>query len=309
MCAFMNSPDEKSRTQPGPILTRRDMRYWLMKPAPALRTRVYCYYLAHPVPAADWNPAAAYKEEELLIPDGHSEIVLNLGGAFERRLAGDTAPGLVMRQSYVIGGRSRSVLTRDLGRVMVAGVKLDPRLLHGLIRAPLGEFSDGTLGLAELGNLAIADLEHAVAEVSHSAARVAAVLDQFFLNVLATAPPANPRVDALVRHIHDSRGELSVLQWIRGHRFDHRNIERRFHAAMGMTPKRYARVIRFKHHYHMLVNGKSAAQLLDGFHDRSHFNKEFKSFVGAPPTARIAASLEHGTSISEALLASELAAA
>jgi AraC-like DNA-binding protein len=285
------------------------MRYWLMKPDPRLRSRVYCYYLAHPAPLSEWDPAAAYKDEELLIPDGHSEIVFNLGGAFERRVAHGAARASVMNESYVIGGRSQSVLTRDLGRVTVAGVKLDPRLLHALIRAPLGDFGEDTVSLSALGDRSLIDLEHAVAQEGDSAIRLAAVLDQFFLRALAHGPPSSARVDALVRDIHAHRGRLSILDWIRGHRFDHRNVERRFSAAMGMTPKRYARVIRFKHHYHMLVNGRSSADFLDGFHDRSHFNREFRSFMGAPPTARINASLPAGTSISDALLDSELAVA
>jgi len=212
------------RTRP-PTLTCREMRYWLMKPDPRLRSRVYCYYLAHPVPVGEWDAAAAYKAEELLIPDGHSEIVFNLGGAFERRVAQGATPASVMRESYVIGGRSQSVLTRDLNRVTVAGVKLDPRLLHALIRAPLGDFGEDTVSLSDLGNRALMDLEQAVAQESNCASRLATVLDQFFLRSLADVSPSSARIDALVREIHAHRDMLSILEWIRGHGFDPRNIK------------------------------------------------------------------------------------
>lgn len=294
------------RTTPTPTLTRREMRYWLMKPDPRLRSRVFCYYLAHPVALADWDPAAAYKEEELLIPDGHAEIVFHLGGAFERRGVGEAA-GRIMRRSYVIGGRSHSVLTRDLDRVTVAGVKLDPRLLHGLAGVPLGEFGDDTLDLTELQRPSLLALEQAIAESAHCPARVATVLDQFFLRSMPATASVSSRIEALVREIHAHRGTLSILDWVRSHRFDPRNIERRFSDAMGMTPKRYARVIRFKHLYHALVSGKPSADYLDGFHDRSHFIREFRSFVGAAPTARVNAALAQGTSISDTLLHSEFA--
>jgi AraC-like DNA-binding protein len=277
-----------------------------MRPDFRLYPRVHFYYLAHPVAAADWDARAAYRAEELMIPDGHSEIVFHLGGAFERRRA-DESSRTIMRQSYLIGGRSRSVVTRDLDRVTVAGVKLDPRLLHGLVRTPLGEFSDDTLPLADLRDAALSRVEHEIAGVAHCAARVAAVLDRFFLSALADLPPAITRIDALVRDIHAHRGSLSLLDWARRHRYDPRNIERRFSDSMGMTPKRFARVIRFKHSYHSLVSGKSSAEFLDGFHDRSHFNREFRSFVGAPPTARTNATLALGTSISDTLLHTELA--
>ncbi len=294
------------RNTPPPTLTRREMRYWVMKPDPRLRSRVFCYYLAHPVAQTEWDPAAAYKDEEQLIPDGHSELVFHLGGAFERRAVGDET-GHVMRRSYVIGGRSKSVLTRDLERVTVAGVKLDPRLLHRLIGAPLSEFGDGTVDLADLKRASLTQLEQAIADAAHCASRVSAVLDQFFLRAIGAASRGSARVDALVHDIHAHRGSLSILDWVRSHRFDPRNIERRFSEAMGMNPKRYARVIRFKHLYHALVSGKPSADYLDGFHDRSHFNREFRSFVGAAPSARVNAALAQGTSISDTLLSSELA--
>ncbi len=292
-----------------PTLIRSDMRYWVMKPDPRLRRHVHCYFLAQPV-SSPCSDAAAYRDEELLMPDGHSEMVFNLGGAYERRASGSSARA-IMRASYLIGGRSHSVLTRDLEPVTVAGVKLDPRCLHSLIRTPLTEFRDTTLLLSDLNHRALLDLEDAVAGVAHCARQVATVLDRFFLQVLPYAPRMNERIDALLSQIKANRGALSIMEWIREHRVDPRYIERTFSAMMGMAPKRYARVIRFKHTYYELVTGKVGAEAvhLDAYYDRSHFNKEFKSFVGASPRARMNAALPQGTSISDVLLESELASA
>jgi AraC-like DNA-binding protein len=292
-----------------PALVSRDMRYWVMKPDARLRRHVYCYFLAHPM-TSPCGGGVAYKKEELLIPDGHSEIVFNVAGAYERGASG--SPGrAIMRHSYLIGGRSHSVLTRDLEPVTVAGVKLDPRCLHRLIGSPLTEFSDTTLSFRDLNHRALLDLEDAVASVAHCPRLVAGVLDEFFLQLLPHMPRVNGRIDALVRHIQSSRGTLSIMQWARDHRIDPRYIERTFSAMIGMTPKRYARVIRFKHAYHELVTGNvpTDAVHLDGYYDRSHFNKEFKSFIGATPTARMTAALSQATSISDVLLESELASA
>lgn len=303
----MISTPHRTSTTMRPTLVSRDMRYWLMKPDVRLRRYVYCYFLAQPSSAPDRDDAA-YKKDELLIPDGHSEIVFSIAGAYERGASG-SSDRATMRHSYLIGGRSHSVLTRDLEPVTVAGVKLDPRCLHELISTPLTEFSDMTLSLRDLNQRSLLDLEDAVASVGHCPSLVASVLDGFFLQALPCLPRVNLRIDALLRHIHSSRGALSIMEWIRKHRIDPRYIERTFSSMMGMTPKRYARVIRFKHTYHELVTGKVPAEAvhLDGYYDRSHFNKEFRSFIGATPTARMAATLSQGTSISDVLLDSELA--
>jgi AraC-like DNA-binding protein len=300
-----------------PTLVTPDMRYWRIAPDPRLRSHVLCYYLARPSEGSRQVGAEPPREEELLLPDGHSEVVFGLGGAFERWQLGQTTRS-IMRRSYLIGGRSFSVLTRDLGPVAVAGIKLDPRALRQLIRLPLGELKDTTLTLQELGQRGLLGLEDAVANAP-SAPEVAAVFDRYLLRALSDVPPAEAAVEQLLQQIRRSRGALSIMEWVRKRGVDARHLERRFADGVGMTPKRYARIVRFKHGYHALLaaaaapptsrRAVAAARLhLDGFYDQSHFNKEFRAFIGGSPSAHLSAALLQTTSISDHLLAGELAA-
>jgi AraC-like DNA-binding protein len=299
-----------------PTLTTPAMRYWRMAPHPRLRSHVLCYFLAWPSQQAP-AVAAPLHGEELLLPDGHSEIVFCLDGAFERWRLGHSVPRCTMRHSCVIGSRSHSVLTRDLGPVAVAGVKLDPRALRWLLGMPLAELGDATAPLRDVAARGLIDLEDAVAN-ARSAGVVAAVLDRYLLGALGDLPPSEASVDQLLRSIRASRGTLSIMQWARQRRADARHLERRFAATIGMTPKRYARIVRFQHGYHALLSTTAeppvsrrtvtaARPHLDGFYDQSHFNKEFRAFMGAAPTLRLNAALRQATSISDHLLAGELA--
>ena len=76
---------------------------------------------------------------QLLIPDGHSEIVFRFAGSFTRWSIDTPDKRAQMAASYVIGGRSKSVFTRSTGGLRLAGVKLDPRALRALIGMPLSE--------------------------------------------------------------------------------------------------------------------------------------------------------------------------
>jgi AraC-like DNA-binding protein len=313
-----------------PTLTTPTMHYWRMAPDQRLRPHVLCYFLALPTPdvlhaAPGGAREGAPQENELLLPDGHSEIVFQLGGAFERWPLGEAVRRQVMQRSYVIGSRSHTVLTRDLGPVTVAGIKLDPRALRRLLGIPLTELRESTVTLDELGQRGLSDLEDTlvrcvfrdVSDRNVSACSVAAVLDRYLLRALGNDPPTDAAVEQLVRRIRSSRGALSIMDWARDRRVDARHLERRFTDSIGMTPKRYARVVRFKHCYHALLAGAAdlaASRLplatphghLDGFYDQSHFNKEFRAFIGAPPTARLKATLREATNISDHLLAGEL---
>lgn len=301
-----------------PTLICPTMRYWRMAPDPRLSPLVLCYYLARPVAGqrldATASPAVVEPghEEELLMPDGHSEIVFNLGGSYERWHVARPQRRTIMSRSYVIGGRSRTVVTRDIAPVTVAGVKLDPRALKRLIGIPLDEFRDSTLSLQDIGAADLLELEDAIANAGLTAqaavAQVAAVLDRYLLAALRDMPPLDRPVDHLIARIRAQRGDVSIIEHIRALGLDVRNFERRFREFVGMPPKSYARIVRFKHSYHLLVSsGRTRPGLhLGPYCDQSHFNKEFRAFVGAAPSARLKATLEQGTSISDHLLAAEL---
>ena len=288
-----------------PTLVRPDMRYWRIDPDPRLRPDIVCYFVALPA-------IGARKPErplELLLPDGFSEIVFSLTAAFERWPVGEPRTRSIMRSSYIVGGRSHSVLTRNLGALTIIGVKLEARVLRKLVDAPLSDFKDEALSLAELNERALLDLEDTLAE-ARSIEKIATLLNEFFLARPALFEGGDPLVNELLAHIRAQRGSLPVMRWIRERRADVRCAERRFCAWTGMTPKRYARVVRFKHSYRRLMRGESrrgAVGLhLENYYDQSHFYRDFKYFMGTAPSARLQRAMEYGIDISDHLIQGEL---
>ena len=291
-----------------PTLLIGDMRYWRMQPDARLRPWIHCYFLVEPGPEENRRTSYLSEALELLIPDGHSEIIFNFGGAYERWHVNDSGRASVMHSSYVIGGRSQSVLTRNVEKVRLAGVKLDPRALQALLSVPLDKFADSTLTLADLNDRSLLELEDSLA-AANSAAIVKNKLDLYFLRVLGKPSSTHNAVVHLMHDIHRTRGALPIMQWARTHKLDSRTLERNFSASLGMTPKRYARVIRFKHSYHHLISARhvgAAGAHLDGFYDQSHFNREFRYFTGTAPNAKLTGKMSSGTSISDHLLEGEL---
>ncbi|HKE96116.1 MAG TPA: helix-turn-helix domain-containing protein [Povalibacter sp.] len=288
-----------------PTLVSSDMRYWRIRPDARLIPWLHCYYIVEDIGSDSGIPARNAPSEELLLPDGHSEIVFSFGAGFERWAVGAADRSAVMQPSYLIGGRSHSVLTRNLGPLSLVGVKLDSRALRTLIATPLAEFRDSTLTLRDLNDRALLELEDALAQLT-CADRIAQLLDRFFLRALLSIPSAASATDALLQKIRRERGLLSIMDWIRDHRIDSRNLERQFCAWTGMTPKRFARVIRFKHSYHRLIVGPPAtATHLDGYYDQSHFNREFRYFTGAAPGMRLTGAMQPCTTVTDHLIDSE----
>ena len=67
-----------------------------------------------------------------------------------------------------------------------------------------------------------------------------------------------------------------------------RTLERRFLDSVGISPKRFARVIRFKATLKHLKQDRSAIKrqgYLDfGYYDQNHFIKDFRHFMGGTPS-------------------------
>jgi len=293
-----------------PTLVTADMCYWRISPDPRLGEHVLCYWMVEDAPDRSPGPRFAHGED-LLLPDGHSEIVFNRGSeSFERWQLGARANSEHMRGSYVIGGRSHSVGTHTSTPLRLAGVKLDSRFLREIIGVPLHEFRDSTLSLRDLGHAGLVELEERIATASGPTA-MAALLDGFLLGVLRRARRQVSAADALLRRIQRDRGSTPIMRWARNACVDARSLERTFCAATGMTPKQYARIIRFKRAYHCLLEPvrRPLATALEGFYDQSHFNREFRFFTGVAPGTKLAGSMSQTTDVTDHLLQAELAAA
>lgn len=282
-----------------PTLINATLKYWLWQPAPALRNLVSCYFVVD----AGENP---YDVHELLLPDGYSEIVFALEAGFDRWVVGEPERCAAMRRSYLIGGRSTSVVTGGARRLKLVGIKLDPRFLRSLIEVPLGEFADATLELRDLNARPLLDLEDAVASC-RSVEAVAATLDRYFLRELSRMPTREAAVDRAVRRIHEQRGVGSVAAWAREANVPERTFERKFTAALGILPKKYARIVRFRHAYRRLIESQSIGApredgWLDGYYDQAHFIKEFRYFTGTSPTMLLGARAPSSRVVNDHLL-------
>jgi AraC-like DNA-binding protein len=280
------------------------MGYWRLAPDARLREVVACYWLVEGR-AIRASLRALEPEVDLLIPDGMSEIVFNRGrNGFDRWELGEPCARRFMGHSYVIGGRSHSVNASGRGPLHLAGVKLDSRFLRSIIRMPLSEFRDDTLSLADLGDAQLLALEDAIAS-ARCVEAIVGLLDNFLLAAMRDTQRGRTAVDALVERIRHDHGATPILSWARSNGVDPRSLERGFCASTGLTPKQYARVVRFKRHYQALISEGVKQPIsagLEGFYDQSHFNREFRYFTGVAPGIKLAGRMAQGMKVADHLV-------
>jgi AraC-like DNA-binding protein len=289
-----------------PTMARDRMRYWRLTPDARLAPWILCYWYVEPDPHTVSPDADALDRHQLLIPDGHSEIVFRLEGGFTRWRLDAPEQRAQMRASYVIGGRSHSVLTHTTGGLRLAGVKLDPRALRALLKMPLTEFRDSTVACADLECATLMDLEDEVANLA-SVDQMAKVFDRYFMRRMPDGVEDEPSVAQLLERIRVTHGAQSIMDWASDHAVDPRTLERRFVARMGMTPKQYARIARFKNAYRWLGSQRPGERCsyLESYYDESHFNREFRHFLGMSPTKLLSQAAHFRTTVADHLLAAE----
>ena len=291
-----------------PTLVRDEMKYWLLRPHVGLQELVHAYFIVE----AGRRPA---QKRELHLPDGYSELVFSFGAGFERAPLADARADSRMARSYVIAARSHSIVTTDRGDVRVIGVKLEPRMLRTMLGVPFTELRDSTVEVRELNLPSLCDLEDALA-ACESACEIVAMLDRFFL-ALRAETIAKDCVDRFVDRIRSQRGALRISDCVRDSGMDERTFERSFLSRMGMTPKRYARIMRFKHAYRALLSRTeqsdrtraNPAGYLDGYYDQSHFHKDFRFFTGTSPAAALASRSPTSMAVTTHLLQGDLSLA
>jgi transcriptional regulator GlxA family with amidase domain len=75
-----------------------------------------------------------------------------------------------------------------------------------------------------------------------------------------------------------------------------RQLERRFERWLGMTPKQFFDLTRFRHAHSLIEHAPSRRSLAElaldaGYCDQAHLNRHFKRFTGKPPTRLILSDL------------------
>ncbi|MCG8326503.1 MAG: helix-turn-helix domain-containing protein [Chitinophagales bacterium] len=175
---------------------------------------------------------------------------------------------------------------RFKGGIIIFHVRFKANGVYPLTKIPLEFLTNNSISLNDLLNERMDLLHERLAEKTSSTERIKA-LEIYLLNAYQDAQ-LHHRLDYGLGLIHQSRGLLSVKQLTSKLNTNYKSLNRWFLKHVGLSPKRYIQIIRFKHILTELEQGQEPNWLqlaVDyGFHDQAHFIKEFKQFSGNSPS-------------------------
>lgn len=134
----------------------------------------------------------------------------------------------------------------------------------------------------------ISEVWHRLAEVEQFSQRIA-IIEEFLSRYSASARPS---VSALTTYISTFRGEIRVEEVAHNVGMSARQIERKFRAQVGLSPKVYARIERFESAIRIKAaaperSWTAVAQEL-GYYDQMHMVHDFHELSSESPTTTLA---------------------
>jgi AraC-like DNA-binding protein len=244
--------------------------YRELRPSPPLAPYVRCFWVARTSPT---DVAAGALQP--VLPDGCMDVILARHGT-ERD----------GRDAFAL--TAVGTMTRWLDAVPLPlrlGVRFEPGMGPLFLRAPAPRLTDAEVPLADVCGEDARRLLGELADRPSLAARIA-TLERWLLRRLERAAPVDADVHAVVGRIvaAPDRGRVGPLAGGAG--LGERQLRRRFEAAVGVGPKRFARIVRLQNALRLAASGAGSwAQVaLDaGYYDQAHLIGEFRSLAGRTP--------------------------
>ncbi len=244
-----------------------ELRYREWAPEPDLAPWVLCYWEFTALPEAVPRP-------HNVMPDGCVSIVC--AGRDDAMSLGLVGPGTRALQTVIQPGQ------------VVRGLRFWPYGAVGLLGVDPSRLRNAHLPLADV----LRDLDQSVrAFLGHGAQRadVAAAFAAALRERLPGALPVDTAVRAAVEALTLTNGVLAINELARRVGLSERQLQRRFGAAVGVTPKQFARIRRLRSTMGLALHPGNggwsglAAQL--GFADQAHMIREFSALTGQSPEA------------------------
>lgn len=256
------------------------MEFTRISPHPAVAEFIECYWMMY---SDDTLPVI-----EKIIPDGFTELIFNYRDVYQSQISGHWS----LQSPNLLAGQLRTYFyLKNTGATGSVAIKLQPTALTQLFGLSMDQYVDQIIDLDSLAHPVLKTLSAQISTAVHlqhtqQVDVIKALLDNYFTSLIPTAT-ANPLKQPLAL-IFQSNGIVNVAEMASTAGLSERQLERLFKKYIGLSPKYYARIIRFNYIFELIKSKQITwAEVVyqSGYYDQSHFIRNFKAFTGEDPSA------------------------
>jgi AraC-like DNA-binding protein len=205
------------------------------------------------------------EKTEKILPDGCSDIIIPLSGN--------------KIQPIFVGYMTKYINAIIYPGEKILGLRFNPGYSYPVIKDTMSQFTDKIVELSAIKNIDFSTLQDDFQENG----KINFMMLEFILNKLIRPPLKKSYIFYALNVIKNNPGFLKIEELANSLNISRRFLEKEFKKYIGMTPKKYTQIERFKKILKNKDRKSLDAALEYGYYDQSHFIKEFKEFSGETP--------------------------
>jgi len=243
------------------------MTFTEIRPHPGLRDHIDTYWLID-------NEGGPERKLHIL-PDGCVDLIFNLRG-----ICSVENGNQVMRpmQAYLAGTMTTAQETCLGTDSRLIGVRFKPAHFSSFFNfAPLHSVTNTTIPCDASFRMNMNKMEQ----------QPVSYLDQFFSNNIRTP---TPHLTDIINDITIANGQITIHQLAKRNYITVRSLERQFQKFIGLSPKEFTAITRFRFALQRIQQNRNKESLLNiafdcGYYDHAHLANDIKKYTGRPPSS------------------------
>ncbi|WP_199118509.1 helix-turn-helix domain-containing protein [Pedobacter sp. ASV28] len=253
------------------------MNYQVFEPHPNLSSYVKCYWSLESLKTE--NP-----QRQIIIPDGCMEMVFHYGDLYRQYIS--SGKSIIQPRCFVIGQLTQPLEIEPTGQTGIFSVRFHPEGFTPFASLSIREMENRAIDLEKLFGADGLEIDKRILSANSTAARIQAI-ETFLTARLTTSESIDRMVKSTVDTILTANGQLSINELSAQANINRRQLERKFAAHIGLSPKQLSKIIRLQATLKLLLDNKSSKLTTlayqGEYYDQAHFIKDFKEFTGQTP--------------------------
>ncbi|MCE7040356.1 helix-turn-helix domain-containing protein [Dyadobacter sp. CY312] len=242
-----------------------------------LTALVKCYWTLE-------SPKEKTPRRNAIVPDGCMKMIFHYGDVY--RHYSENGDCTTLPRCFVIGQLTRHYEVEPAGETGTFFVCFHPNGFLPFATMPIKEMENTAVPLDKLFGSDGQEIAEKILYAGTTQERID-LIETFLFNRLADKNTADFIVKSTIETILTANGQLTVDELSRKTNTNRRQLERKFSATVGLSPKQLSKTIRLQATLKTLLTQKVTS--LTGlayegeYYDQAHFIKDFKEFTGITP--------------------------
>jgi AraC-like DNA-binding protein len=233
-----------------------------------------------------YNEAATcYSPPNICIPKGTVEFIVTLQGEAEL-LEGSN--WVRLDEALIVGIKTSPSIWRVRGGTKMFGIRLKPETCLQLFGTPVAEIFQKHTAVQNVVGERLNWFVEYLKNAPGTRQRIA-IVESFLSKKLALYHYTENLLTKALRTIWKEEGNITTSCLSKKVYIGERQLQRLFKTTVGISPKLYSRIVRFRMAYEKAQSERNTAWTDVAYHhgytDQAHFVKDFKAFTGLTPTA------------------------